>query len=430
MTRMGGAPVLGRAQGDRYSAIPVTEPRGRARVRWGDLLAGLDGPGGLGELGGFELTGDPDVEVDAITHDSRRVEPGACFACIPGARTDGHDHAPEAVARGAVALLVERPLPLAVSQARVPSVRAALGPLAATLHGHPSAAMRVLGVTGTNGKTTTTYLLEAIGRDAGERVGVIGTVGARIAGQTVATEHTTPEASDLQELLARMRDAAVATVAMEVSSHALEQHRVDGVQFAAVCFTNLSHEHLDYHGSLDAYFEAKARLFDPRRARSAAVNLDDPRGVELAARVRATDLDLWTFAVDDDSADVTAETPSFAPDGTASTLVDRRAGSASRCTSPSSVRSTSPTHSLPRPRRGRPASPSPRSPTGWRSPWSYRAASSGSTPASPSPCWSTTPTRPMPSAACWPPPAPSPAPAGGWCASSGAGATATPPSAR
>ncbi len=127
--------------------------------------------------------------------------------------------------------------------------------------------MRVLGVTGTNGKTTTTYLLEAIGRAAGERVGVIGTVGARIAGETVATAHTTPEASDLQALLARMRDAAVATVAMEVSSHALEQHRVDGVQFAAVCFTNLSHEHLDYHGTLDAYFEAKARLFDPRRAR-------------------------------------------------------------------------------------------------------------------------------------------------------------------
>jgi UDP-N-acetylmuramoyl-L-alanyl-D-glutamate--2,6-diaminopimelate ligase len=295
-------------------------------VRWGDLLAGLDGPGRLGELDGFELTGDPDVEVDAITHDSRRVEPGACFACIPGARTDGHDHAPEAVARGAVALLVERPLPLAVPQARVPSVRAALGPLAATLYGHPSETMRVLGVTGTNGKTTTTYLLEAIGRRAGERVGVIGTVGARIAGETVATEHTTPEASDLQELLARMRDATVSTVAMEVSSHALEQHRVDGVQFAAVCFTNLSHEHLDYHGTLDAYFEAKARLFDPRRARSAAVNVDDPRGLELAARVRTTDLDLWTFAVDDESADVTAETPSFAPDGTAFTLVDRRAG--------------------------------------------------------------------------------------------------------
>jgi UDP-N-acetylmuramoyl-L-alanyl-D-glutamate--2,6-diaminopimelate ligase len=319
-------PVLSPAQGDRYPVTfnPVTEPRGRARVRWGDLLAGLDGPGGLGGLGGFELTGDPDVEVDAITHDSRLAGRGACFACIRGAVTDGHDHAPEAVERGAVALLVERPIPLPVPQARVRSVRAALGPLAATLHGHPSAAMRVLGVTGTNGKTTTAYLLEAVARAAGERVGVIGTVGARVAGETVATAHTTPEASDLQALLARMRDAAVATVAMEVSSHALEQHRVDGVQFTAVCFTNLSHEHLDYHGTLDAYFEAKARLFDPRRTRAAAVNLDDPRGVELVARLRGTDLDLWTYAVDDDTADVTAEAPSFAADATTCTFVDRR----------------------------------------------------------------------------------------------------------
>jgi UDP-N-acetylmuramoyl-L-alanyl-D-glutamate--2,6-diaminopimelate ligase len=291
-------------------------------VRWHDLLAGLDGPGGVT---GAELTGDPDVEVDAITHDSRRVAPGACFACIPGAVTDGHEHAPEAVARGAAALLVERILPLDVAQARVPSVRAALGPVAATLYGHPSATMRVLGVTGTNGKTTTTYLLEAIARRGGDRVGVIGTVGARVAGEPVTTAHTTPEASDLQALLARMRDAGVATVAMEVSSHALDQHRVDGVQFAAVCFTNLSHEHLDYHGTLDAYFDAKARLFERGRARAAAINVDDPRGVELVARVRSTtDLDLWTYAVDDTEADVAALAPRFAVDATRFTLTDRR----------------------------------------------------------------------------------------------------------
>ncbi len=151
--------------GARYAVAfnPVSESRGRPRVRWHDLLAGLDGPDGHG-LAAAELSGDPDVEIEAITHDSRQVAAGACFACIPGAVSDGHDHAPEAVARGAVALLVERSLPLAVAQARVPSVRAALGPLAATFHGHPSAAMRTLGVTGTNGKTTTTYLLEAIAR--------------------------------------------------------------------------------------------------------------------------------------------------------------------------------------------------------------------------------------------------------------------------
>ncbi len=295
-------------------------------MRWGDLLAGLDGPGGLGELGRFELTGDPDVEVDTITHDSRRVDPGACFACIPGARTDGHDHAPEAVARGAVALLVERPLPLAVSQARVPSVRAALGPLAATLHGHPSATMRVLGVTGTNGKTTTTYLLEAIGRAAGERVGVIGTVGARIAGETVATAHTTPEASDLQGLLARHArrrrrhrgDGGVVARARAAS------RRRRAVRRGVLHQPQSRASRLPRHdGCVLRGQGAPVRTASPR---AAAVNLDDPRGVELAARVRTTDLDLWTFAVDDESADVTAETPSFAPDGTASTFVDRRAG--------------------------------------------------------------------------------------------------------
>ncbi len=231
-----------------------------------DLLAGLDG---------VELTGDPNVEITAITHDSRRVTPGACFACIPGARFDGHDYAAAAVRAGAVALLDERTVPVAVPQARVPSVRVALGPVAATLFDHPSRTVRCLGITGTNGKTTTTYLLEAIAEAAGERVGVIGTVGARVAGEPVESAHTTPEASELQALLARMRSAGVATVAMEVSSHALDQHRVDGTWFAAACFTNLSHEHLDFHGTIDAYFEAKAALFDPAHVGAAAVNVDD-----------------------------------------------------------------------------------------------------------------------------------------------------------
>ncbi len=294
-------------------------------MRWHDLLAGLD-------VARYQpdRAGDADVEIVAITHDSRTATPGACFACIPGAITDGHDHAPEAVARGAVALLVERPLPLAVAQAEVPSVRAALGPVAATLYGNPSAAMRVLGVTGTNGKTTTTYLLEAIARhDAlrpGDVVGVVGTVGARVAGETIAIAHTTPEASDLQALLARMRDAGAGTVAMEVSSHALHQHRVDGLQFAAVCFTNLSREHLDYHGSLDAYFEAKASLFTRARTPSAAVNVDDARGVELASRGSRDGLDVWTYAVDDPTADVGATAVTFGPTATRATIVDRRGG--------------------------------------------------------------------------------------------------------
>jgi UDP-N-acetylmuramoyl-L-alanyl-D-glutamate--2,6-diaminopimelate ligase len=298
-------------------------------VRWHDLLAGPD-------RGRSRLVGDtdPDLEIVAITHDSRRVTAGACFACIPGSVTDGHDHAPEAVTRGAVALLVERPLELAVPQAVVPSVRAALGPAAANVYGHPSDSMRVLGVTGTNGKTTTTYLLEAIARRdptaAGHRVGVVGTVGARVAGEALAGPvvgvHTTPEASDLQELLARMRDAGAETVAMEVSSHALHQHRVDGTQFAAVCFTNLSREHLDYHGSLDAYFDAKASLFTRARTPAAAINVDDPRGVELTVRATRDALDVWTFAVDDVHADIGATDVRMTPRATHATIVDRRAG--------------------------------------------------------------------------------------------------------
>jgi UDP-N-acetylmuramoyl-L-alanyl-D-glutamate--2,6-diaminopimelate ligase len=295
-------------------------------VRWHDLLAGLD-------RAGYEVddrSGDPDVEIVAITHDSRRAIPGACFACIPGAVTDGHDHADAAIANGAVALLVERPLPFPVAQARVPNVRAALGPLAATLFDHPSAAMRVLGVTGTNGKTTTTYLLEAIAAREGEPVGVIGTVGARVGSEVVtdpfAGGHTTPEASDLQALLARVRDAGARTVAMEVSSHALHQHRVDGVQFAAVCFTNLSREHLDYHGSLDEYFEAKAMLFTRARTPMAAINVDDPRGVELAARASRDGLGVWTYAADDTTADLGATAVAFGPNATRATIVDRRHG--------------------------------------------------------------------------------------------------------
>jgi UDP-N-acetylmuramoyl-L-alanyl-D-glutamate--2,6-diaminopimelate ligase len=325
----------------RYPSMsnPVTDPRGRPRVRWHDLLAGLD-------RAGYQVvrTGDPDLEITAITHDSRQATPGTCFACIPGAVTDGHDHAAEAVARGAVALLVERPLPLDVAQIEVPGVRAALGPVAATLFGHPSAGMRVLGVTGTNGKTTTTSLLEQIARHdedgSGDRVGVVGTVGARVAGESIASAtsgaHTTPEASDLQALLAHMRDVGATTVAMEVSSHALHQHRVDGVQFAAVCFTNLSHEHLDYHGSLDAYFEAKASLFTRARTPAAAVNVDDARGVELAARAARDGLDVWTYSVgatasgvgasDIGASDIGASDVVFGAHSTRATIVDRRSG--------------------------------------------------------------------------------------------------------
>src|SRR4051794_22058076 len=230
------------------------------------------------------------VDVASVVHDSREAVPGSLFCCIRGSVTDGPRYAPAAVAAGAVALLVEEFLPLPVPQARVASVRSVLGPLAARFYGEPSFAMRVLGVTGTNGKTTTTYLLEAIANAAGDTAGVIGTVAARIGDRVLSTAHTTPEATELQAMLGTMRDQGVDTVAMEVSSHALDQHRVDATNFAATCFTNLTHDHLDYHGSVEAYFDAKARLFSPGFTRRAAIHVDDEHGKELARRATAKGL--------------------------------------------------------------------------------------------------------------------------------------------
>jgi UDP-N-acetylmuramoyl-L-alanyl-D-glutamate--2,6-diaminopimelate ligase len=247
----------------------------------------------------LELRGDSHVDVESIAHDSRRTMPGALFCCIRGATTDGHEHAGDAVARGAVALLVDRPLAVhAAAQARVACVRRALGPIAARFHGDPSRSMRVLGVTGTNGKTTTTYLLESVAVAAGERAGVIGTTGARVAGSREDLGFTTPEAPELQAVLARMRDRDVGTVAMEVSSHALAYARVDGTRFAATCFTNLSPEHLDQHGTLEDYFAAKARLFTREFTHVAAIAVDDPWGAKLAARAGADDVRLVTFGLD------------------------------------------------------------------------------------------------------------------------------------
>ena len=268
-----------------------------------------------------EVRGDDGAVVRAVVHDSRHVVPGALFCCIPGAHTDGHDHAAAAVAAGAIACLVERWLDVDVPQVRVPSVRRALGPICARFQGEPSRAMRVLGVTGTNGKTTTTYLLERIAAAAGERPGIIGTTGARIDGTSLRVPHTTPEATELQPLLARMRDAGVDTVAMEVSSHSLDQHRVDGTRFAVTCFTNLSQDHLDYHGTLDAYLAAKERLFTPAFTARAVVGIDDAYGRRLAERARAAGLDVSTFAVDGD-ADVSVSDVALDAHSSTFTIVD------------------------------------------------------------------------------------------------------------
>ncbi|HEX4867811.1 MAG TPA: UDP-N-acetylmuramoyl-L-alanyl-D-glutamate--2,6-diaminopimelate ligase [Acidimicrobiales bacterium] len=215
------------------------------------------------------------VEVTGVVHDTRQVAAGSLFCCVPGASVDGHDLAPDAVAAGAAALLVERPLALGVPELRVPAVRPALGPVADAFWDHPSRALAVVGVTGTSGKTTTTHLVHAVLEAHGWPTGIIGTLNG---------PRTTPEAPELQARLAAERDAGRRALAMEVSSHALALGRVRATRFACAVFTNLSHDHLDFHRDLDEYFEAKAALFTPEYAAQAVVNLDDERGRTLADR--------------------------------------------------------------------------------------------------------------------------------------------------
>lgn len=230
------------------------------------------------------------VLVSGISYRSGETRPGDAFFCIPGLKHDGHEFAADAVARGAVALVVTRELPLDVPQAVVTDARRALAIASARFWGEPTSALSVVGITGTNGKTTTTYLLDSIFQAAGKATGLIGTVETRVRDERVPSAHTTPESADLQGLLARMRDAGVTHVAMEVSSHALDLHRVDGVRFAVAAFTNLTQDHLDYHRTLDEYWTVKQRLFTEFEVGARVVNVDDPRGYELA---QATDT-VWT----------------------------------------------------------------------------------------------------------------------------------------
>ncbi len=235
----------------------------------------------LADVGVLRLRGDPaSVDVDGITAASGTVRPGSLFCCVRGRVVDGHDFAPAAVAAGAVAVLGERELPGLpgeVPQVIVADSRAAMAPVAAALHGHPSRRLAVVGVTGTNGKTTTTHMLKAVLEADGRAVEVIG---------TLSGPRTTPEAIELQAALAGAVDRGTTAVALEVSSHALALHRVDAIWFSVAVFTNLSPEHLDFHDGMDDYFEVKARLFTPERARVAVVNADDPWGRRLLDAAR------------------------------------------------------------------------------------------------------------------------------------------------
>ena len=226
----------------------------------------------------------PPVEVTALAYDNRLVAPGTLFFCVPGFTRDGHDYAPDAVARGAAALVVERPLGLGVPEVLVADVRAAMAPAAAALHGDPTAALRAVGVTGTNGKTTTAYLVRGLLEAAGRRTGLMGTVTAIVGGHERAMERTTPEAIDLQRTFAEMRDAGDEAVVMEVSSHALALHRADAIHWAVAIFTNLTQDHLDFHPTMEDYFLAKRRLFQSA-PEVAIVNVDDAYGARLAAEL-------------------------------------------------------------------------------------------------------------------------------------------------
>jgi UDP-N-acetylmuramoyl-L-alanyl-D-glutamate--2,6-diaminopimelate ligase len=249
------------------------------------------------------VLGSPDpVEVRDLAYDTNAVTPGAAFFAVPGLRADGHDFAADAVERGAVALVVERPVEPEVPQLLVPSARAAMATAADLFFGEPTRELEVVGVTGTNGKTTTAHLLYAILDAGGRRPGLLGTVESRIGGEVRPVVRTTPEAIDLQRTFREMLDAGNRSVAMEASSHAAALHRLDRVRFDALVFTNLTQDHLDFHGTMEEYFAAKRRLFVGAAPPPAAVNVGDPWGRQLAQELADVGrAPLITFGFADDA---------------------------------------------------------------------------------------------------------------------------------
>jgi UDP-N-acetylmuramoyl-L-alanyl-D-glutamate--2,6-diaminopimelate ligase len=248
-------------------------------------------------VGAVDVVGRAPVELSDLAYDARAVTAGAAFFCVRGAHADGHDFAGDAVAAGAATLVVERPLDLPVPQVVVVDTRAAMAPAADEFFGRPTETLEVAGVTGTNGKTTTAVLLFAILAAAGRRPGLVGTIEARVGGERRGVKRTTPEAIDLQRLFREMLDSGDRSAAIEASSHASALHRLDRVRFAALVFTNLSHEHLDFHADMEDYFQAKRRLF-LEGSPPAAVNVGDEYGRRLAAELP----DALTFGFADDAA--------------------------------------------------------------------------------------------------------------------------------
>jgi len=265
-------------------------------MRLDQILRGLDS---------HTLEGDPGTEIESLAFDNRKVIPGALFFCVRGLDSDGHDYAAAAVEAGAVALLCERSLGLGVPEVLVPDSRAAMALAAAAYHEFPTADLKVAGITGTNGKTTTAFLLHDILEFAGIHSGLMGTVKQLVGGEEEAVERTTPEAIDLQAAFRRMDDAGDEACVMEVSSHALVMHRCDAIQFDVAVFTNLTQDHLDFHEDMEEYFAAKRLLFVSGPGVS-VVNIDDPYGQRLA-----TEFETITYSAEGNAADYTASEVQF-----------------------------------------------------------------------------------------------------------------------
>lgn len=268
-----------------------------------------------------QLIGDGSLTINGIETDSRKVGPGSLFICLPGHTVDGHDYAGEAVAQGAAALVVERRLPAEVPQLLVKDSRHAMAVLSNAFFNSPSRRLKLIGITGTNGKTTTTYLIERLLSDAGSKPGVIGTIEMRYNGQVFPMSGTTPEALELQRSLSDMAQTGTDYCVMEVSSHALEQGRVKGCHYRTAIFTNLTQDHLDYHGSMEQYAAAKGLLFSrlgndfgqAEGQRSYAVfNADDPASRSLS---RLTSAEVITYGIDAE-ADVRASEIKITAKGT------------------------------------------------------------------------------------------------------------------
>jgi len=266
-------------------------------VKLGDLVA---------RVPGAQLHGNPQLEVTSVTHDSRRSGPGSLFVGIRGLATDGNEFAEAARRKGALAICSEEPPRGEGAWVTVKNAREALALFSAAVLGDPARSLDLVGVTGTNGKTTTTYLIDSALRAAGESAGLVGTVEYRIGNRIAEAVRTTPESSDLQALLREMVDAGCRRAVLEVSSHSLALERVHGLEFQVAVFTNLTRDHLDFHGDMDAYFAAKRVLFERllRPDGHAIVNIDDDRGAALARLSRGR---VWSYSLENPKADLVAE---------------------------------------------------------------------------------------------------------------------------